>query len=622
LSWSAPVDREVIQAMTDRLHHRGPDAAGLAMTGPVALGHRRLAVIDVSEGSNQPLYDHSNRYLIVYNGEIYNYRELKRELSRDGAQFRTQGDTEVILEAYKKWGESCLQRLNGMFAFALWDEARRRLFLARDRLGEKPLFYRELPDSGMIFASEPHALQAHPECGNEIDPVGLAQYLSLNYTLGERFLLKGVKRLPPGCFMLCEPDAPAVPRPYWDLAAIYRQKRHFSSASAAAEELKALVDDAVRLRLVSDVPLGAFLSGGVDSSTVVAAMAEALPKSQVHTFSIGFGVPSFDEVDQARSVADLLALDHKDQMVDANADQAVASIRWAAREPLADTSAIPTYWLAAFARQHVTVALSGDGADECFAGYETYAADRLHRALSWLPGGLKRTGYRVADTLLPVSFSKVSLDYKLRHFLAGLPLDEARAHASWRDILSCQERQALLRPEWLDNLGEAADPFAAFAPHFAAVKDCHPIDQASYVDIKTWLADDILVKVDRSTMAHSLEARAPLLDHRLVEFAAALPPDWKLKGLRKKYLLRESQRGRLPDRVLDGTKRGFNAPVSTWLNGPLRDFAHDVLASPRLAEWVRPAAVETLLSEHRTRRRDHGLKLFGLICLSLWLDQT
>jgi asparagine synthase (glutamine-hydrolysing) len=608
--------------MTDALAHRGPDAAGIACLGPVVLGHRRLSVIDIAESNNQPLVDGSGRVTIVFNGEIYNYRELRRTLEASGAQFRTQGDTEVILEAYKAWGDECVQRLNGMFAFALWDAPRHRLLLARDRLGEKPLFFTRLPNDGLLFASEPEALRVHPSAPRELDPIGIAHYLILNYTLGPHTLLRGLERLPPGCLLCCERGQPPVVRPYWDLAAVYHRKRRFASEAAAAEELASLIDDAVRLRLVSDVPLGAFLSGGVDSSAVAAAMARARPSDQVHTFSMGFGIPTFDEVEQARAVALELGLDHKDRLAESELDQILAAIHWAAREPLADTSVIPTYQLAAFARQHVTVALSGDGADECFAGYETYAADRLHRALAWIPGGLARGMYRLADRFLPVSFSKVSLDYKLRHFLAGLHLDGARAHASWRDILSIEDRQAMMQPEWAESLATAeASPYSAFAPHVAAVAGCHPVDQAGYVDIKTWLADDILVKVDRATMAHALEARAPLLDHRLVELAAELPPEWKLKGLRKKHLLRLSQRGRLPTRVLDGAKRGFNAPVSDWLTGPLRDFAHDTLSSPRLHAWVRPTKIEGLLREHAQRRRDHGLTLFGLICLSLWLER-
>ncbi|WP_295606875.1 asparagine synthase (glutamine-hydrolyzing), partial [uncultured Lamprocystis sp.] len=441
LTWDTAADTQIVRAMTDRLAHRGPDAAGVAALGPMALGHRRLSVIDVSQANNQPLYDRSGSLVIAYNGEIYNFREIRRELEQAGAAFQTQGDTEVILEAYKAWGERCLERFNGMFAFALWDAPRRRLFLARDRVGEKPLFYCELPGGGLVFASEPRALRAHPAALGAVDPVGLAHYLMLNYTLGDHSLRQGLKRLPPGHFLICEEGRPLTPRSYWDLAAVYRNKRRFVSQGEAAEELLALIDDAVRLRLVSDVPLGAFLSGGVDSSAVAAAMAQALPASQVHTFSMGFGIPSFDEVDTARAVANLLGLDHKDRVATPDPERTVQAMVWAADEPLADTSAVPTYLLAAFAREYVTVSLSGDGADECFAGYETYTADRLHRALSWLPRGLARASFRAADAVLPVSFSKVSLDYKVRHFLAELHLDFPRAHASWRNILSAEAQR-------------------------------------------------------------------------------------------------------------------------------------------------------------------------------------
>ena len=622
LSWNAPPDASVVAAMTDRLAHRGPNAEGLAELGPLVLGHRRLSVIDTAESNNQPLRDHSGQLVIAFNGEIYNYRELRRELEASGAIFRTKGDTEVILEAYRRWGLDCLVRFNGMFAFALWDGPHRRLLLARDRVGEKPLFFARQPSGGLAFASEPRALRACPAVGNAVDPIGLAHYLTLNYTLGEHTLIQGMRRLSPGHYLLIEEGQAQIERSYWGLAECFIEKRHFASEQAAAEELRALVDDAVRLRLVSDVPLGAFLSGGVDSSAVAAAMARALPPGQVHTFSLGFGVPTFDEIDAARDVAAYLGLDHNDRIVSADAEATWTALIAAADEPLADTSAIPTYRLAAFARQFVTVALSGDGADECFAGYETYTADRLHRALSWMPGTLAHGLFAAADRLLPVSFSKVSLDYKLRHFLHELELPFPRAHASWRNIFSAADRREIMQPQWREMLeSPAADPFRQFEPHYAAVADCHQLDQASYVDIKTWLADDILVKFDRATMAHSLEARAPLLDHRLVEFAAALPPRWKLKGLRKKHLFRQSQRGRLPDRVLNGKKQGFNAPISQWLSGPFRHFANDALADERLRDYVRPESVARLWREHDAGQRDNGLKLFGLVCLSLWLNQ-
>jgi asparagine synthase (glutamine-hydrolysing) len=622
LSWGAPPDAGAVAAMIERLAHRGPDAKGVVTLGPLVLGHRRLSVIDTAESNNQPLFDQSGELVIAFNGEIYNYRELRRHLEGAGAVFRTQGDTEVVLEAYRHWGLDCLARFNGMFAFALWDRPRRRLLLVRDRVGEKPLFFARQPDGGLAFASEPRALRTCPGVGSEVDPIGLAHYLTLNYTLGEHTLIQGMRRLSPGHYLVVEQGQAQREESYWNLAGYFLDKRHFASEQAAADELRALVDDAVRLRLVADVPLGAFLSGGVDSSAVAASMARALPPGQVRTFSLGFGVPTFDEIDAARAVAAHLGLDHKDRIVAADAEHTWSALIAAADEPLADTSAIPTYRLAAFARQFVTVVLSGDGADECFAGYETYAADRLHRALSWIPTPLARGLYAAADRLLPVSFSKVSLDYKLRHFLSELDMSFPRAHASWRNIFSAAERREIMQPEWREMLeSPESDPFRQFEPHYAAVADCHDLDQATYVDIKTWLADDILVKVDRATMAHSLEARAPLLDHRLVEFAAALPPRWKLKGMRKKHLFKQSQRGRLPDRVLNGKKQGFNAPISQWLSGPLRGLAHDALACERLRDYVRPENVDRLWREQDAGQRDNGLKLFGLVCLSLWLNQ-
>lgn len=623
LDWGKAPDPGLVRAMSARLAHRGPDADGLTTDGPVALGHRRLAVIDLGPANNQPFADPDRSYLLVFNGEIYNYGEIRRELIAAGARFRTQGDTEVVLEAYRQWSTACLHRFNGMFAFALWDRPRRRLFLARDRLGEKPLFYAETRGGGLVFASEPRALALHPELRSEVDPIGLAHYLTLNYSLGERTLRRGVRRLPAGHYLLAEPDKPPAVHRFWDLAKSFRNKRRFASKGEAAEELRALVDDAVRLRLVSDVPLGAFLSGGVDSSAVVEAMARAQPTGGVHTFSMGFGVPTYDEVDAARAVAMHLGVDHRERIAAAEPAETIMALGAAADEPLADTSAIPTYLLARFAREHVTVALSGDGADECLLGYETYLADRLHRRLAWLPRALIRVASHAADRLLPVRHTKVSLDYKVRQFLAELHRPFPQAHASWRNIFSTEERHALMQPWWRElAVTDEADPVNEVMRHFVEVAGCHYLDQASYVDIKTWLADDILVKVDRATMAHSLEARPALLDHRLVELAASLPADWKLSGWRTKALFKRALRPRLPSWVLTGKKQGFNAPVTPWLAGPLRPFAEEVLASQALHEWIRPAAIARLWQEQDAGRRDNGLRLFGLVSLALWLNQS
>lgn len=621
LDWDGAAEPQAVEAMTQRMAHRGPDATGVLRCGPIVLGHRRLSVIDVATTNNQPQFDRDHRALISYNGEIYNYLDVKRELEGHGAQFRTKGDTEVILEAYKRWGPDCVRRFNGMFAFAIWDVARQRLCLARDRAGEKPLFYAEPSPGRFLFASEPQPLRGALR-GAAVDPVALANYLTLNYSLGDQSLLTGIRRLPPGHTMIVERGAPTRIASYWDLAAAFRNKRTFASEAAAAEELRALIDDAVAIRLVSDVPLGAFLSGGVDSSTVVAAMARTVPPAQVRTFSIGFGVPTFDEVDAARSVAASLSVTHRERIVEATPQDALQAMTAAADEPLADTSVIPMYALAKFARESVTVALSGDGADECLGGYETYVADRLHHRLGTLPVPLIRAVAGMVSRTLPVRVSKVSVDYKVRQFLAGLHLPFPRAHASWRNIFAPGELASVMQPAWRAvATSEAADPFVHFHAAFRDVEGCHYLDQASYVDLKTWLPDDILVKVDRATMAHSLESRAPFLDHRVIELAAALPVDLKLKGFTTKHLLKRSQAGRLPDWVLSGKKKGFNAPVTQWIEGPLREFAHDVLASRRLHEWIRPEAIATLWREQDSRRRDHGLKLFGLITLSLWLNQ-
>jgi asparagine synthase (glutamine-hydrolysing) len=372
----------------------------------------------------------------------------------------------------------------------------------------------------------------------------------------------------------------------------------------------------VRLRVVSDVPLGAFLSGGIDSSLIVAAMADGIVSGPLHTFSAGFRQKSFNEAEQAGRVAARLAVHHHDQIIEDGIGNLPALMRHAG-EPFADTSLLPTYNLCAFARQRVTVCLSGDGGDELFAGYETYVADRLYHMAAAMPAIFLSAGKGIANAALPVTFAKVSLDYRLRQFFAAPANDFRRAHYSWRTIFSAEEEHELMRPE---HRLSASDPFGRFAGFFDQVRDCHYLDQAAYVDIKTWLADDILVKLDRASMAHGLEARAPFLDYRLVEFAASLPVDLKLRGLRTKYLLKRLHGRYLPSALRPRRKRGFNAPVSHWLNGEGEKAARAWTTSRALLEWVDRAAVERLWAEHRARRRDNGFRLFGLACLGAWLE--
>jgi asparagine synthase (glutamine-hydrolysing) len=619
VSWETAPDCRVIQAMCERQVHRGPDAGSVLARPPIVLGHRRLSVIDLSEAANQPLSDLSGRHWIVYNGELYNFRALRRELEGHGVTFRTASDTEVALEAYKRWDVGCFDRFNGMFALAIWDEPRQRLVLARDRAGEKPLYYAPLAGGGLVFASELQAIRAHPGVSTAVNLAAIDQFLSLNYILGRTCILRGIEKLEPAHYLIAERGRIHQPAQYWDLAQHFQKKATYRDEGEAAEAVAALVDDAVGLRLESDVPLGAFLSGGLDSSTIAASMCRQRPPQHNETFSVGFAEATFDELPWARqAAADIGVGRHHDRVVAPDMAAALPRIVRAANEPFADTSMIPMYYLASFARERVTVCLSGDGSDEIFAGYDTYVADALLRATRWMPAPATRTLARVAATAGPVTFNKVSWDFKLRQFLAGHSASPERAHYAWRRVFTDEDKRELLRPEYHASLGEA-DPFDRFRRFHEQVAGCHPLDQALYVDLKTWLPDDILVKVDRMTMAHSLEARAPFLDHRLMELAASLPPEWKLNTRGRKHVLKRSQQGRVPDTVLQRRKEGFNAPVSSWLAGPLRELAHDSTGPAVLGEFVRPEPIARLWEEHLARRADHGLKLFGLTCLGLWL---
>lgn len=615
-------DRDAVVAMTRALAKRGPDAEGIVIDGPVAFGHRRLSVIDLSAASNQPMWDSTGRYLLVFNGEIYNFRAVREQLEALGHKFETSGDSEVLLAALKAWGPDALQHLIGMFAFAVWDKVDRSLFLARDRLGKKPLFFARV-DHGIAFASEPRALVAHPRISGTIEPTALAQYLRLNYVPCNRTLFSGVETLPPACFAVFQPGKDLRVARYWNLAAKFHDKRTFGSEHQAAEELRNLVDDAVRLRLVSDVPLGAFLSGGVDSSTILASMLQQRDPSSVYTFSSGFLEDSFDESHLAQALAERFGAVHRTQVLDTRSLELLPAIVATAAEPLADTSALPMYFLSRFTRDHVTVALSGDGGDECFAGYETYVADKLHRIASHMPRAMRLRFPALLDRLLPVDHRKVGWPEKLRRFSSALAMDPKAAHASWRDIFAENELASIMQPHWRQQT-LARDEQSLFAEYFGAhfedVEGCDPLDQASYVDIKTWLADDILVKADRMSMAHSLEVRCPLLDHRIVEFAAQLPPEFKLRGFSKKHSLRLSQRGRVPDTVLDRPKRGFNAPISHWIVGPLRQLCQDTLYSSQMEYWFQLDEIRRLWKEHEEKRRDNGLKIFGLLTVGLFLN--
>ena len=616
LSWQSPPNREMIVRMSDRIAHRGPDAEGVWVRGALGMGHRRLSIIDLSPAGRQPMQDTSGRYWIVFNGEIYNYAAIREELASQGVIFHTHTDTEVILESYKKWGVECLSHFNGMFAFALWDDVQQELFLARDRLGKKPLFYQLLDDGGVIFASELKSLCEDPAVSRKVNFAAFSHYLSLGYTLTAEAMLEGVRKLPAAHYLVVRRGEHSAPVRYWNLADRFRNKNRFKDENEAGEALRDLVDDAVKLRLISDVPLGAFLSGGVDSSTIVASMCSLQSAKDVRTFSAGFKEKSFNELEEARAIAGVLGVTHQDRFVLPDTAGLIPKMVYYADEPFADTSIIPMYLLAEFARQYVTVSLSGDGGDEIFAGYETYTADKIHHLTRWIPQWMSQSAYYAINRWLPVTFDKVSWDYKLRQFLQGHAFDAPRAHYHWRNIFSDEEKEALLFPSVFSHVRHE-DAYQHFLRFDREVADCHYLDRGMYVDINTWLVDDILVKVDRATMAHALEARAPFLDYRVVEFAASLPVDLKMKGFQKKYLLKRSQSKRLPDFVLQRRKQGFNAPISHWLTTSLSDEYREMTTSGEQS-FFNVAFVENLWDEHMRKKKDNSFKLFTIINFLLW----
>lgn len=617
LSWKNKDNPQNIQKIIDALYHRGPDAEGLIQKDPIIFGHRRLSIIDLDPRSNQPLFDHTKQYCITYNGELYNYLTLRSTLESLGAQFKTTSDTEVILESFKMWGVDCLQHFIGMFAFALWDAREQQLFLARDRMGEKPLFYAPYNgqnlESGLIFASELKGLVAHPHVKKEVNIDALKQFLTFNYLLTDTCIFQNIYKLPPAHFLLLKKgNAPAL-KCYWHLKDFFLHKKEIKEQEAI-EECRALLKMAVEGQMVSNVPLGSFLSGGIDSSTVTHFMKTG-GEHKTETFSIGFVEKGYSELEQSREVAALLGTDHHTQIVKGDLVNMLDKILKTTDEPFADSSIIPTYFLSKFARESVTVALSGDGGDELFGGYETYLADKLFLMAEKTPMIFRRGAHKLSH-FLPTSFNKISFDYKVKQFFKGSLLNFQEAHLSWRQIFDQQEIEGLTGKAF-----KQWTPYGAAQKFYEDVRACDPLDQAMYVDMKTWLVDDILVKVDRASMAHSLEVRAPFLDHRVVEFAASLPVSFKLRGFEKKYLLKKMMHPALPKSILYQKKKGFNAPLSLWFKNELESYGYDITTSRFLEPFLDLDSIKGLWNDHRTQKKDNGFKLFGVLAFSLWLQE-
>ena len=606
-----PIDRECLAAMTTTLAHRGPDSAGYYHANGLGLGHRRLSIIDLSTG-DQPLSNEDGTIWVVFNGEIYNFAAIRPELEAAGHVFRTNTDTEVIVHAYEQWGDDFVTRFRGMFAFALYDNRRRRLLLVRDRLGIKPLIYSVLP-TGIVFGSEIKALLEDPEVSRQWSADALDAYMTLQYVPSPRTIFRDIWKLPPG-HLLIAADGNVSIRPYWRLE--FPGDGTPSREESYLERLGELIDESVKLRLVSDVPLGAFLSGGIDSSTVVAAMVRQ-SDSPVLAMAVGFDEQAFDERPHARAVARHLGINLHERLVKPDIADLLPKIAWHFDEPFADSSAVPTYYVSAVARERVTVALSGDGGDECWAGYARHRVEQWEiaarrvlgarlgrlaaRAASWLPLGMKGTR-------------------SLRH-LDLEPSDAcARKHAY--GLFDDQFRASLYTGDFTVAACDA-DPFVGFRKAYATCASPDLLDRALFVDLQTYLVDDILTKVDRMSMAVSLEARVPLLDHKLVEFMATVPAALKLRGGVNKYLLRKHLRRYVPPAVAQRRKQGFAVPVSAWLRGPLASLVDDLLLDNRLRDRgiFDAPRVSQLWTEHRSGQRDHGHRIWSLVMLELWFRQ-
>jgi asparagine synthase (glutamine-hydrolysing) len=607
-----PVDPARVVRMCDALVHRGPDDSGVWAAPGVGLGFRRLAIIDLA-GSPQPMPSADGRAMLVFNGEIYNFRELRRELKALGATFRTDGDGEVILAAYQRWGVECLSRLHGMFAFAIYDFDKRTLFLARDRLGVKPLFMASLADGSLAFASELKGVLAHPLLRRDVDPLAVEDYLTWGYVPEHRSILKGVEKLPPGHYrLLRHGETPAAPVRWWDVS--FAERRKGRAADLEAELLHHL-REAVTSRMTADVPLGAFLSGGVDSSSVVALMAEA-SRERVKTCSIGFDVAALDETSYADEVARLFATDHHTRTVSADQFGEIGALAAIFDEPFADASALPTWRVSQLARETVTVALSGDGADEAFAGYrrQVFHAHE-EQARRWLPAGFRKSVLgRLGAAYPKADWAPRSLRLKIT--LLSLAGSGAQGYAQALAVTPPELRQRLYSSEFARSLGgyRAEEPLIRLMERAPARSG---LDRAQYADLTFWLPGDILTKVDRTSMAASLEAREPLLDHRLIEFAATLPEGLRVHGSEGKYLLKKAMRRYLPENILYRPKQGFVTPIAEWLRGPLASEARAIATSAALARtgWFQAEKVSAAAEAHISGRSDHSRLLWQLLML-------
>ncbi len=611
---NAPLDEraDLLDRMCRRITHRGPDEQGTIVKDRAALGMRRLSIIDLKSGQ-QPIFDCSGRLAIVFNGEIYNYQTLKKDLESRGHRFKTNSDTETIIHLYEEFGADCLAHLRGMFAFAIYDFAEETLFLARDRVGKKPLFYSLTAQGNFVFGSELKVLLEHGEISKEIDFSALDSYLTFGYVPEEFCIFKGVHKLAPGTFLIYK-NGEITTQKYWDFD--YSGTSEIKTEAEYSEVLREKLKEAVKIRLISEVPLGAFLSGGVDSSAIVGMMSQ-ISDAPVKTFSIGFNEDTFNELKFARLAAKHFGTEHHEFIVTPDLVEIVDDLVWHFDEPFADSSALPTFMVAKMARSFVTVVLSGDGGDELFAGYTRYVTDKKRSGLGKLPRTFRQNFLKPLSQMLPHGT-------KGKNFLYNTSLDAIDRYidsVSYFGKLKKNELYSnLLREKLNGNFGKAEQLYRRIAD---SVGSENPTDKLLYLDSKTYLPSDILTKVDRMTMATSLEARVPLLDHELIEFVQKIPAALKLKGTSTKYIFKKAMEGIVPNEILYRQKQGFGVPVNEWINSQLKDRIHGILSEKRTLTrgYFEPKYIQILLEEHSKNRRDHSHSLWILWMLELWHRQ-
>ena len=608
-----PVHDSVLRKMADSIIHRGPDEDGYFVKNNIGLAIRRLKIIDLDTGT-QPITDSTNRYTIVFNGEIYNYLELRKELINTGYPLKTKSDTEVILYAYIHWGPTCLNKFNGMFAIAIFDRVNRSLFLARDRMGIKPLFYIKT-NQAFLFGSEIKCILQHPCIERNIDQKGLYSHFMMNYIPENRTLIQGIKSVPPGHYCEVTPTDISLTQ-YWELTPTSDRTVDLETAK---QQFSELFHDAVRLRLRSDVPLGVFLSGGVDSSSI-AAVASQLNSTPIHSFSVGFEEESFDESRYSDRVSKHIGTLHHHITIKPNILNILPKIINHMEEPTADSSAVPVYYLSEYTRKFVTVALSGDGADELAAGYETYTADYLASMLRWIPRPIIST-FRNLGKFAPVSFDKYALSMKWDRFFRGIQNKASHSHFLWRAIWYPDEMPFLLSNEPEKFTRQILENYHS---HFEKYPTVDLLTKALYADSTYYLPNDMLIKVDRMSMANSLEVRVPFLDHRLVEFFFSIPSKYKLNHLRnKKYLIKQAMASNLPQEILKRPKAGFNTPVSLWFLKELKPLMADLLATSdtKSIPFVNWQYVRKVWDAHQNKQADYGYKLWSVLIFILWYRQ-